>query len=244
MNETPGVNRPDSLRTMFLPEDKETVLLPSWADNLQPTGCLSCKRAYWMENSYFLGKTYSCPHIFTNHECNGTFSGACYKYFKDKEIIKTRGGVPIANGYARVIHGGRGDYVEFTDTQIIHESLHPIPGNTHEKNKFYDEYRTKDGMKVYHQFGFVHYANYKPGMWYISPADLLDFTFPKEPMKLDSSIDKKDPKELLDIMREDVPLLWLTRQTLPDDCRANPIINEIMQRIDDLNTKVRPFMED
>ena len=105
----------------------------------------------------------------------------------------TKGGVYVALGYIRVVHGGRGDYVEFSDDQIKRENLHQVLYNCHDKNLFYDEFRTKDHVKVYHQFGYVYYADYKPGMWYISPAD-LDYTFPKGPATLDSFMDIIDQK--------------------------------------------------
>jgi hypothetical protein len=77
--------RPSALRTIFVPESEQYDIFPPWADNVQPVGCLACKSGKWMENSFFLGKTYSCEHIFTNHECDGTFSGTCYHYFLERE---------------------------------------------------------------------------------------------------------------------------------------------------------------
>ncbi len=47
--------------------------------------------------------------------------------------------------------------------------------------------------------------------------------------------------QLLGIVNDDVAMLWLTRQTLPDIHRHNPIVSELMDRIDSLNKKCKPF---
>ena len=100
-------------------------------------------------------------------------------------MISTKKGTLIAKGYLRVVHGKRGDYIEFEEKQLCKEVLLKIASNTHETNGFYDEYRTfLDNVKVYHQFGYVGYADYIPGMWYVSPEDLSE-TFPLAPKKLD-----------------------------------------------------------
>ena len=92
----------------------------------------------------------------------------------------TMSGLVIANGYRRLVIGGRGAYIEFSDEHIEHLNLY-VPDN--EKYRFqsdwpskvfYFEYRTIDecNVKVYHQNQHVGYADYQPGMYYISPSDL------------------------------------------------------------------------
>ena len=92
----------------------------------------------------------------------------------------------IATGYERVVIGERGPYIEFTDEQICKDNFHvPHSERWRIKSKirfmaFYEEYRTwRDSIMIYHQLRYVHYADYIPGMWYISPWDLQSDGFPR-----------------------------------------------------------------
>lgn len=97
--------------------------------------------------------------------------GADLKFF-------SQSGLHLATGYLRVVIGKRGPYVEFSNNQIIWENF-IVP----EKEKYrltnavvyYDEYRSKDPLfvKLYLQKRPVTYADYKVGLCYISPFDLL-----------------------------------------------------------------------
>ncbi len=95
--------------------------------------------------------------------------------------VSTKSGIVVATGFSRIVHGGRGAYVEFSDKQINQVNLEIPPDQLWRLNKeytdkiYYTEWRTKDKIKVYHQKRTVDYADYKPGMWYISPRDLQDF---------------------------------------------------------------------
>lgn len=93
-------------------------------------------------------------------------------------MIKTKNGIPVATDFVRIVHGGRGDYVEFTKEQMIQENI-SIPLNTKwrlsEKWKdkvYYVEYRTTDDVKVYYQKQTVGYADYKINYFYIALKDL------------------------------------------------------------------------
>lgn len=83
----------------------------------------------------------------------------------------------VSDGYKRIVIGGRGPYVEFTDDQIIFKSFH-IPRNQlyrlTDKRVYYVEMRSVDenNVKLYYQLQTVAYADYKIGMLYISPFDL------------------------------------------------------------------------
>jgi hypothetical protein len=71
------------------------------------------------------------------------------------------------------VHGRRGDYVEFKPEQIIREHMQQNMDNRVDTNGFYDEYRTvPDNVKIYYQYEYVGYADYKPGFYYISVNDL------------------------------------------------------------------------
>jgi len=87
-------------------------------------------------------------------------------------------GTLVAEGYIRVEFGGRGPYLEFSTDQIRRKNMHWIPGHLY----FY-EYRTNDdaNVMVYRQRRTIAYADYRVGMWYVSPFDL--FTDGKEVVK-------------------------------------------------------------
>jgi hypothetical protein len=99
-------------------------------------------------------------------------------YYRFKGNIKTCGGITISSGFNRIVHGGRGDYVEFDEDQIFKSEL-----NIPEEEKYrllsdlvyYIEYRTRDDVKVYLQKKLVDYADYKLNKFYISPRDLENF---------------------------------------------------------------------
>jgi len=85
-------------------------------------------------------------------------------------------GYRIATGYQRIVIGGRGPYIEFSDNDLILESLH-IPDDQWYRLSyglaFYIEWRNhNENVKVYHQRREVDYADYRIGMWYISPFAL------------------------------------------------------------------------
>lgn len=88
--------------------------------------------------------------------------------------ICTKAGIPVADSFTRIVHGGRGAYVEFDDVKNVF-----IPDKEQWRLRsdraFYVEHRTFDGVKVYHQKKPVDYADYKVGKWYISPLYLDDF---------------------------------------------------------------------
>jgi hypothetical protein len=83
--------------------------------------------------------------------------------------LLTRSGLLVAAGFTRIVIGGRGPYVEFTDEQIVPQAFHWV-----RTGAFYSEYRTNDveNVKAYYQHGRVDYADYRPGLWYVSPFDL------------------------------------------------------------------------
>jgi hypothetical protein len=77
--------------------------------------------------------------------------------------------------------GGRGPYIEFLPGHLIWDSLH-VPDEEKYRTKhpwkdkvFYVEWRTKDqsNVKVYDQKKIVNYADYKVGLFYISPFELF-----------------------------------------------------------------------
>jgi hypothetical protein len=93
-------------------------------------------------------------------------------------MIETTSGLEVANGFTRIVHGGRGDYVEFLPEQILMANLHVPSQERWRLNSgvaYYNEYRSNDlaYVKFYRQKRAVKYADYKIGMWYASPSELL-----------------------------------------------------------------------
>lgn len=90
-------------------------------------------------------------------------------------IATKKGGIPVAVGHTRIVHGGRGDYVEFDRDQMLMDNLEPMIGRCPYHgtfHKYFWEYRTADDVMVYEQRRTVSYADYKVGMFYIAPSDL------------------------------------------------------------------------
>jgi hypothetical protein len=85
----------------------------------------------------------------------------------------TSSGMKIAHGYKRVVLGGRGPYVEFSLEQLAVGLLREVE----EKHHYYVELRSvfPDNVKVYVQVHPVCYADYVPGLCYVSPFELYDF---------------------------------------------------------------------
>lgn len=93
-------------------------------------------------------------------------------YFKDGSLF--------ANGYERVVHGGRGDYVELTFEQIqvsLRSKFNqPVPDTLTDED-FYYYWLVPVGRdeKIYWQCNLVGYADYKRNFYYIHPNLLLPF---------------------------------------------------------------------
>jgi hypothetical protein len=93
-------------------------------------------------------------------------------FFKD--------GIQFSSGYERVVHGGRGAYVELTLEEILVKlKSHfgtPIPDKIYPVPFYYHWLEPIDRIeKVYWQANTVNYADYKIGFYYISPSLLLPF---------------------------------------------------------------------
>ena len=87
--------------------------------------------------------------------------------------VKTLSGLAIASDFTRIVYGERGAYVEFASKQMVKKALR-ISTTPH---WYYKEFRTVDSTnaKVYFQRYVVSYADYKVGMYYVSPSLLSDF---------------------------------------------------------------------
>ena len=99
----------------------------------------------------------------------------------NRSILK---GDPIAEGYLRVVIGGRGAYVEFHPDQIKGENIF-LPQEArwrlHNPKVYFEEWRSKDtnNIFIYKQVRTVTYADYIPSYWYISPHLLTTEKYPE-----------------------------------------------------------------
>ena len=84
----------------------------------------------------------------------------------------------LAVGFVRIVLGGRGAYLEFSREHMQMGNLH-IPEDQKWRltndMAYYIEYRSHDeaNVKIYHQKRPVDYADYKVGLFYISPGDVV-----------------------------------------------------------------------
>ena len=80
-----------------------------------------------------------------------------------------KGGELLAIGYTRVVIGKRGPYVEFDSTQLYHDHFEEANAD----HSYFVELRsTLSNVMLYYQLKTVDYADYVPGMFYMSPWDL------------------------------------------------------------------------
>jgi hypothetical protein len=106
-----------------------------------------------------------------------------YEYVGRDRYLYTTSGLLIAKGFERIVHGGRGDYVEISGEDMVFRNIEvPIEAewrlDREYVNKiYYVEYRSTcpKRVKIYHQVKPVDYADYKVGYFYISPKELKDF---------------------------------------------------------------------
>jgi hypothetical protein len=84
----------------------------------------------------------------------------------------------LAAGYTRVVIGKRGPYVEFSTLQVQWDSF-IVPEDQkyrwNDARAYYIEYRSRcdEVVKLYLQKRTVAYADYRIGMCYISPFDMV-----------------------------------------------------------------------
>lgn len=95
--------------------------------------------------------------------------------------IYSKNGTLLAIGYNRVVIGGYGAFVEFDKTQVISRNIKVKAGQEYRysderysKNVKYLWLTAKDNSdcKIYFQKKTVNYADYKEGMFYISPYEV------------------------------------------------------------------------
>ena len=105
-----------------------------------------------------------------------------WRAMKENIYLKSNGTL-FAIGYNRIVHGGRGDYVEFEKEHIV-QKLYSLFNNEPTEDLdiyYYWLYPESDReTKVYLQKKTVKYADYKIGKYYVSPYLLKDFKDPEQ----------------------------------------------------------------
>lgn len=100
---------------------------------------------------------------------------------EDLYPLYTLAGTQICSGYERIVIGDYGAFVEISPDHILEESVHCKPGQEYRysderfsSNVKYLWMTAKDqsDCKIYYQKKAVSYADYLPGMYYISPYEV------------------------------------------------------------------------
>jgi len=98
----------------------------------------------------------------------------------ERKTVYTHNGFALAIAYCRIVIGDYGAFLEIADSDIIKSAIKIKQGQEYRisDERFKDRVKyiwytdkNNDGVKIYHQLRFVDYADYKPGMWYISPYE-------------------------------------------------------------------------
>lgn len=102
----------------------------------------------------------------------------------NQQTLYTSWGTPLCNGFNRIVIGDYGAFVEFSESDLAFPSYKlRIP--EHQEYRLRDKYKNNvkyfwyttpdlSDIKIYHQKKTVSYADYKPGMYYVSVHEVYD----------------------------------------------------------------------
>lgn len=105
----------------------------------------------------------------------------CDERGEEHKLLYSLNGTLLATGYQRIVIGDYGAFVEISCDQIQHSNIRCKPGEEYRlndsrfsKNVKYHWLTVPDGSncKVYYQQKTVSYADYIPGMYYVSPYEV------------------------------------------------------------------------
>ena len=97
-------------------------------------------------------------------------------------VLCTKTGAVVCNGYTRIVVGDYGAFIEFDEEQANLDEYIIAPGQEYRvnnprysKNVKYIWMTIPDGsnIKIYKQKKKVAYADYKSGMFYVSPHECM-----------------------------------------------------------------------
>lgn len=85
-----------------------------------------------------------------------------------------KAGTQIATGYTRIVVGDYGSFIEMAPHHMMGDNIESRwPGKPKRPVKYlWLQTNDEEKTKVYHQQDTVIYADYVPGMFYISPDDI------------------------------------------------------------------------
>jgi hypothetical protein len=107
-------------------------------------------------------------------ECLNLNGNKNFKLYSIEETL-------ISNGYNRIVIGDYGAFIEFDRNQVILDNIiipnsqkYRIEDKKYKKNVKYIWLTAKDtsNIKIYQQIKKVSYADYKIGMFYVSPYEI------------------------------------------------------------------------
>lgn len=88
----------------------------------------------------------------------------------DGRELRTQSGTRVCKGYTRIVVGDYGAFVEFSQEQAFMGNFWRRGGEGRKYNWL--TVRDQAEVKVYEQVGTVSYADYRVGMYYVSPNDV------------------------------------------------------------------------
>lgn len=99
-----------------------------------------------------------------------------------KQDIFLKDGTQLLTGFNRIVHGDRGDYMEFEHDHLSIKLISLFNNTLSEPTKYYYYWLYPIGhkdVKIYYQKRTVKYADYKVDKYYISPDYIKDYKDPE-----------------------------------------------------------------
>lgn len=144
------------------------------------------------------------------------------------EPLFTRDGIKIATKWDRIVIGDYGAFVEIDPKNICKENFVIKPGEEYRisderysENVKYHWYIPKSGYesKLYFQQKEVTYADYKQGMWYVSPYETKEGQYISNhgEIEISKTIEKSISKELADVLDSPINKIEIPNKTIVFD---------------------------
>lgn len=164
-----------------------------------------------------------------------------YESNQNKPLF-TRDGVQIAKKWKRVVIGDYGAFVEIDPSDICLNHFVVKPGEEYRINdsKYaehvkYHWYIPNSGYesKLYYQQKEVTYADYKQGMWYVSPYETKEGQYISNhgEIEISKTIEKSISKELADVLDSPINKIDIPNKTIVFDVETTGFsyTSEILQ---------------
>ena len=124
------------------------------------------------------------------------------------QTLYTSWGTPFCKGFTRIVIGDYGAFVEISEDEMIFPRWKlEIPED--QEYRFRDKYKNKvkylwytipdySDIKIYYQQRRVKYADYKPGMYYVSVHEVYPATSPNAQQFLNRIKKEQEVKKILE----------------------------------------------